>query len=617
MQRKSFHFVTPSTLAMTSTSFPSGMIFGATGGEIVPTPHAARYPGKIGLVARSFIGNVKYSNTEILVKTYSKHSNRGSFTDGGSGGLGNQPDFGNRKRSPSPIEPHQPDEDFNPEEELKELKRDSDMLNEMRGKVEYLSNVKNPRPDCVCYLAIDADRPSKCVSCSGKLDPVHLLQLERLRIHNRLEEVRKRLEKAKDREDSAAAQTSVFTAKIEELEDLMDSKAEEFVRIERDLQVMREKVADEIEKRTELQISKDALQDELDELSKSLFEEANMLKTHEEKKREMHETREKALMQELNEARTQLQMEQLRLRELKLKMEESRRDDEDGKEANIGPSEGGSSLFGSNSNIAADTRPVDPIDQALLSEFKDFLAYAPTMKMNKLSTLQFMKNAYEDDITPCLRFGSNPRTSTKRLIDAIVLNSCFVEEMTSAQIIAHNSLINTALINEKLAAAGDPKKKAAAAEAAAAAAALPTHAIFQKTVLERISTWTTSSSSSTQSAIVPGGCSTCGRVGPVRFQFKISEQADDQWCPICAQCRDRLISVCEFYNLIRHIRQGLYSTRRHEDLYLEMLAIKRKMFFSRIGAASHIKMERPFAKSRSMLRPDSQLLRDFEAATAS
>ncbi|KAJ3111140.1 Guanine nucleotide exchange factor (GEF) which may activate RAB8A and RAB8B [Phlyctochytrium bullatum] len=501
------------------------------------------------------------------------------------------------------MNPPEPEDD--PEEVKQRLKEDIEDYETIKAIVDHLSSLPAPKPDCICYTTIDADEPAKCVSCSGRLDPVRSLQIDRLNSLQRLVEVRWKLERARNREDAAAAQTSVFTARFEELEDLMDAKAEEYIRLEKDLQVMKEKVSDEIEKRTELQISKDALQAELDELSKSLMEEANNLKIHEERKREMHESREKALMQELTEAKTQLQMEQLRLRELKIKMEENRQDSE---EATSTPFDSNASL---NSNLSfSNARPVDPIDPVLLNEFKDFLSHAPTIKLNKLNTLGFMKNAYEDDITPCLRFGSNPRTSTKRLIDAIVQNSCFVEEMTMQQITAHTALLSQAAAADKANPSGDPKKKANANESTST---LPTQAIFQKTVLERISTWTSSSSSAAQSAIVPGGCSACGKIGPVKFQFKISELAEDQWCPICQQCRDRLVSVCEFYNFIRHIRQGLYSTRRHEDLYLEMLSLKRKMFFSRMGAAGHIKLERPFAKSRNLLRPDSQLLREFEA----
>ncbi|KAI8834672.1 hypothetical protein BC829DRAFT_407046 [Chytridium lagenaria] len=477
--------------------------------------------------------------------------------------------------------------------------QDMETLKTLTSKVDQLSKLPPPKSDCACYIAIDADEPAKCVSCSGRFDSIRDLQMQRIEALKILAEVRRKMQKAKYMEDAAAAQTSVFTARIEELGDLMDSKAEEYIRIEKDLQVMKEKVADEIEKRTELQISKDDLQDELDELSKSLLEEANVLKSHEEKKREMFEDKEKILMKELTEARTQLQMEQLRLRELKLKMEETRQN-EDSLDRSLGQSDSASSL----NSIASlsGSRPSDPVDPTLLTEFKDFLSYAPTIKLNKIATLQFMKNALEDDITPCLRFGGNPRTSTKRLLDAIILNSCFIEEMTSTQMVAHNSL----LIQSQSVKLTPPTD----------APITPTQAIFQKTVLERISTWTSSSSSAAQSAIVPGGCSTCGKIGVVRFQFKISEQPEDPWCPICGQCRDRLIAVCEFYNLIRHIRQGLYSTRRHEDLYLEMLALKRKIFFARMGAASHVKLEKPFAKSRTLLRPDSQLMRDFEAVTS-
>jgi hypothetical protein len=499
-----------------------------------------------------------------------------------------------------------------------------------------LTLAPEPDPTCACFIVIDSDQPAKCRSCSGIFKPVVQLQENRNKALTTLAEVKRKLEEAIVRDEATSQEISRLVIRVEELEVLMDSKAEELARLQRDMQYMGEKVVDEIDKRAELQVSRDALHEELEELTKTLFEEANVLVADEARKRHFHENREKNLEQELASLKLQLQMEQLQLRELQIKMEEAQAKKERQqlqriKDADSKDSRSNASTLQTEAltDVTEQPEPVtlDPIDPSLLAEFEDFLKQAPTVKLNKLNTLSFMKNAIEDDVTPCLRFGGNPRTSTRRLVDAIVQNSCFVEEMSNSQITGteiQNIDFKDYLDAQQAAKSGTPvppRRSSSIAtdteRAIIAMTAAPTQTIFQKTVMERISTWTITSGAGSVSSLPPsvviGGCSTCGRIGPTKHHFKITEQKEDSWCPICQQCRDRLVATCDFYNFVRHVRQGLYSTRRREDLYIEVLTLKRKMFFARMGAFGHIRAEKPFnGTSRSLLRPDSQLLRTFE-----
>ncbi|KAI9337666.1 hypothetical protein DFJ73DRAFT_848668 [Zopfochytrium polystomum] len=497
----------------------------------------------------------------------------------------------------------------------------------LSARVDMLSSAPQPRISCPCCLVIDADDPSFCRQCKGHFVEVIRLQLERDSVQAVLNDEKTRLESLNAKEEMARQDAAKLSERVGELEKLMDAKAEEQARLQMDLQRMGEKIIEEIEKRAELQVSRDTLQDELEELTKSLFEEANVMVADEARKRHHHETREKTLEQELADLKVELQMEQLQLRELQIKMEESQAAAAT-RHRQHQQSEGSRPLSQSIS-----LAPEDIIDPMLLMEFQDFLKHGPTVKLNKIHTLPFMKNVIDDDVTPCLRFGGNPRTSTKRLMDAILMNSCFVEEMSPSQISAlqyqHQCLKEAAdpgspnapsRSGARRASSMDPDKAGVIA-AVAASMSTPTQSIFQKTVLERLSTtWSIATTSSNASnlppSIVVDGCSTCGRIGPTRHHFKISELASDTWSPICGSCRDRLVSVCEFYNFVRHVRQGLYSTRRHEDLFQEVLSLKRKMFFSRMGAFPFLAAERSL-NTRQLLRPDSQLLKDFEIASAS
>lgn len=509
------------------------------------------------------------------------------------------------------------------------------MATALAEQVEQLALTPAPDPACPCFIVVDADDPFTCRNCKAPFRSVLEMQRDLETVLSIVEVEQSKLVEFNAKEDAAKESARMLGERVEELVKLADSKGEEQSKLQLDLQKMGEKIIEEIEKRAEIQVSRDTLQDELEELTKSLFEEANVMVADEARKRHAHETREKSLEQELAEIKLQLQMEQLQLRELQIKMEEQSRAAAvaaTAKPITSGSSSAAISRASSQSALASFSIH-DVIDPVLLHEFRDFLKHGPTVKLNKLHTLPFMKNVLEDDVTPCLRFGGNPRTSTKRLIEAILMNSCFVEEMSSAQITAlqfqHLCLkeasdtgsataLKTSNSNRR-APVLDPEK-AVVISASAASVSTPTQAIFQKTVLERWSTtWSITSSATTAVVIPPSividGCSTCGKIGPTSHHFKISEQSDDTWCSICSACHDRLVSVCEFYNFVRHLRQGLYSTRRHEDLFQEVLTLKRKMFFARMGAHGYLPAEMPF-NARQMLRPDSQLLREYEMVQA-
>ncbi|KAJ3118317.1 hypothetical protein HDU96_002474 [Phlyctochytrium bullatum] len=591
---------------------------------------------------------------------------------------------------------------------------------EEEAKQKLLATVSLPAPSdtCPCRSVINPSSPAVCATCNGVIRPIFRLQQDRLRQLEAIVDARKRLQLSNAKEVATWGESQRLSTRITELESIMDEKAGEVDALHAELKAMGERVIEEIEKRAELQVSKDALQDELEELTKGLFEEANMLVSNEARRGHHHEVRVKNLEAELVEIKLQLQMEQLQLRELKVKMDEEAAKNGTAKPADIPvPTTTVADADPVSAPLPRTTAPLagtpnsdntplaalmpDPeIDPLLLAEFSDFLAQSPTVKLNKLHTIPFMKSTKDDDVVPCLRFGGNPRTVTSKLIDAIMLNSCFVEEMTPQQIALANQHLeppsiggaapSTATGADRLippagsspapiaGAPGTPvdptqrvRRPTVDAERPASGTATPTQAIFQqRTVLERLSTWTAAAVASTTSATsnpvspapaagvvapstsgvpaallltsptptpavpttssaassapaspspgastAPTGCTACARPVFLRYHFRVSEQPDDAWCPICAPCRDRMVAACEFYNFVRHVRQGLYSTRRREDLFVEVMALKRRMFYARIGAAGLAGGAAGgwMGKPRGMVRPDSQLLRDLQA----
>ncbi|KAJ3177646.1 rab guanine nucleotide exchange factor S2 [Geranomyces variabilis] len=534
------------------------------------------------------------------------------------------------------------------------------------------------REPCRCKGVLNDDDPTTCGTCNGVLTPVARLEKERARLAARLVEEKQKVRAMEQRQDASTHEMAALRTKAHQFEEAVAQKDAELAIIRADLDRIGQKLVDEVEVRAELQHSKDAVQEELEELTRSLFEEANTMVATEARSRHELAQRESNLRVKMLEMEAQLQMERDQLKELRARMQ--RMESDFGSSMNLVDPGRLSAQSSNNSVEGAAAReshgagagnngpaPEEAIDSVLFAEFEDFMTASPDVRLAKMHALPFMKNALEDDVSPCLRFGGNPRTSTKRLIDAITANTCFVEEINPAQLAnleARRNRTDSAPGTPRAASVSPSRESSQIGGRRAAdshddylsgpgnAAASPvtqpksagSNAIFNKTVMERLSnafssgTMSLSNSNASLSSVL-NSCSACGRAAPppqssssaassttghhlsaqplqppqpppvsnpIRFQFRTSDSPEDSWNPICQQCRDRLVAVCEFYNFARHVRQGLYSTRRPQDLYLEVLTMKRRMFYARIGAARFADGDKSFVRRKP--RPNSSLL---------
>ncbi|KAJ3145111.1 rab guanine nucleotide exchange factor S2 [Geranomyces variabilis] len=539
------------------------------------------------------------------------------------------------------------------------------------------------REPCRCKGVLNDDDPTTCGTCNGVLTPVARLEKERARLAARLVEEKQKVRAMEQRQDASTHEMAALRTKAHQFEEAVAQKDAELAIIRADLDRIGQKLVDEVEVRAELQHSKDAVQEELEELTRSLFEEANTMVATEARSRHELAQRESNLRVKMLEMEAQLQMERDQLKELRARMQ--RMESDFGSSMNL-VDPGRLSAHSSNNSVegaaARDPQgaaphgagtgnngpaPEEAIDSVLFAEFEDFMTASSDVRLGKMHALPFMKNALEDDVSPCLRFGGNPRTSTKRLIDAITANTCFVEEINPAQLANLEARRNRTDSGPGTprAASVSPSRESSQIGGRRAAdshddyvsapgntGASPvtqqksagSNAIFNKTVMERLSnafssgTMSLSNSNASLSSVL-NSCSACGRAAPppqssssaassttghhlsaqplqqpppppvsnpIRFQFRTSDSPEDSWNPICQQCRDRLVAVCEFYNFARHVRQGLYSTRRPQDLYLEVLTMKRRMFYARIGAARFADGDKSFVRRKP--RPNSSLL---------
>lgn len=200
------------------------------------------------------------------------------------------------------------------------------------------------------------------------------------------------------------------------------------------------------------------------------------------------------------------------------------------------------------------------IDQVQLEAFQQFVHAASTVPLKKLYQFAYMKYCQLEDVEPCLRFGAHSRLSVKKMMDYLLQQPCYIQQM------AH----------EPTTAVSQP----------------PMTTVIPSSVAQRPQLWDRWSKSTSTNETIPSskktqavaiGCAACGRSRhptlDTYYQFKMDEK--DDWLPMDQYCRDRLVAVCEFFVFIRNIHLRLYANRAIDDLYTENIRLRLQMFYSR------------------------------------
>ncbi|KAG0034404.1 Guanine nucleotide exchange factor (GEF) which may activate RAB8A and RAB8B [Podila clonocystis] len=417
--------------------------------------------------------------------------------------------------------------------------------------------------ECPCHRVCSNLASRTCGICERIIPAVAEAHNERTLLLEDIEQTNARLAEEQKRASAEAVEAEVLRKKVEDLEDALDAKTDDYLSAQRDLAVLNDKYVDEIEKVAELQHAKEMVEGELEELSRTLFEEANGMVASEARARHQLELTRKHLELELKDAQERLAAETSQLKELKTKMEAMMDAQPVSKRSSTDPSNRGSvdlaQLFGLNKisvpePVAEEPTTAIAIDGHMMHEFKEFVAQSSTVRLAKIHSLPFMRHCQDEDVEPCLRFGSSPRITARKLTEGICSNTCFIESATAEQVKEYERMVL---------AAQQPPSPAR-------------NSVSNKNMLwERLQT---------QYAIYQapkGGCQCCGRSGPLTHRYRIA--TSDEWSFIDRFCRDRLVAACEFYIFIRNIRAGLYSTRTIEDLFSESLRLRLQMFYARAG----------------------------------
>lgn len=404
--------------------------------------------------------------------------------------------------------------------------------------------------DCPCHHILKEDDITMCALCNNPIPIIQELLTEKAQYEKEIQVLQEQLQTEQRNIEEQLVKIGQLNTRIEQVMSELDDQTANFQALQNDMELLNDKYVDEIERVAEIQHSKDMVESELEDLSRRLFEEANGMVANEKREKYNLEVAQKHLENQLQETRDRLGAEQMQLKELRKRMEDMMEVEKTVMEVPKTPDhiKDITSLLAERMNLLEQKNA--HIDTLMLDEFQEFVKTGTAVSLKKIHTIPFMKNCQEEDVEACLRFGPNSRLSARKMNEAIVLNTCFIEE--SPQGFAEE-------------------------QAKRAIGELPLKISGAKSMMwERFS--------SNNQTTVFSGCQACGRNDGTALPYRFRISYFDDWACIDRFCRDRLVAVCEFYVLIRNIRQGLYNNRSIPDLYHEAMRLRLQMFYARMGA---------------------------------
>lgn len=331
--------------------------------------------------------------------------------------------------------------------------------------------------------------------------------------------------------------------RIRELEELLQQSRENCTNLN-------EKLIAEMEKRASLQHEKDSLSNEIEELTRQLFEEANGMVANEAKERFKMSKKVEKLQAELEGVRERLKEESAQLIELKEKMkqesvQERRISHHDKKPVSF------SMLLKPGGYADMDWEVIfGSLNAELYEEFIDYSEQISSDEKGVKSNHPFMKRCLLEDVEGCLEFKTKTKMYVRKvIIESLLYNQCLIQEEREAVEDYDDSVMaSSASLPEFFGSAllrSEGKKRCS----------LCGHLL--------------SSSSSLYKCIFNQSSS---------FLLDVESSLT-----IDRLCRDRLVAVADFFSFLRLLKGGHYGKRSKLDLFLEMLQLRRQMFYYKVG----------------------------------
>ncbi|ORZ01118.1 hypothetical protein BCR43DRAFT_512030 [Syncephalastrum racemosum] len=177
-------------------------------------------------------------------------------------------------------------------------------------------------------------------------------------------------------------------------------------------------------------------------------------------------------------------------------------------------------------------------DHDALNLFRDFVQQARETELSRLQHLPFLRMCIDQDVLPCLQLGSSK--SPKRWVPTLIQRACAIEPALPE---TPTPSVSTTSITS-----------------------------FKWSLIRR------------QSPALYFTCFACGRqrtYSTDHYRFRLNQ---DSWHSIDQPCRDRLVSVCDFFAFVRYLKQGLHGQQRTIDsLFHESIHLRLSMFCARTG----------------------------------
>ncbi|KAI7872998.1 hypothetical protein BDF14DRAFT_1702124, partial [Spinellus fusiger] len=416
-------------------------------------------------------------------------------------------------------------------------------------------------PECPCRHIITSETTFLCSLCNNSIPALKTIHQEKILLQKEIQSLKEEIQQTHEKEEEKAAVIQYLNKKSEELVADIQTKSEEISALKSDIKNLNEKYIGQLDRVVEFQLAKEAVENELEELSRKLFEEANGMVAKEKKEKFHLEVAHQKLQRQLKETQERLSTEEMQLNELRQAMStmdeiEHQKDQEASthpsyptiKDSNVRATRDLAALMSAELGVD-NTDTMVGVDPLMMATFIDCVKNSPMLPLGKIHSLPFLKYCQSDSIEQCLRFGPNSRLSVKKLNEAILMNTCFIEDTPAG------------FADEQAAQMVDATLKLSAS----------------KTLL-----WERLNGTETYRLRQCQACGRCDTHLPLAYRFRVSYF--DDWACIDRFCRDRLVAVCEFYMFIRNIRQNYYSGRSMLDLYYEMLRLRLQMFYASMGA---------------------------------
>lgn len=405
--------------------------------------------------------------------------------------------------------------------------------------------------NCACNQVITSQY--SCSECSDNFIPIQKLEEETRAVKTLLSQLQTQGEALRHDQVAKMDRIDLLDSTMIESNEMIETTSQGIESLQHDLKILKSKCKEETCQVQEIQESKENIEKELEELSAKLTEEADIMIVIEKQGQEILKRENEELEKELKSAEMKLKEASSQLKLIRNKM--GQHDDIMNHTLDEQPQQQQveSNVIDTYTRAQVETILMHGLDMGLhmdtleddgaLMDFNDFIQLLYKTPLRKVHSLKYMRYCIRDDIEPCLRFGPNPRLATRKIMDSILVKSCFIEECPEG------------FVTEQ--AIRQLKEEASAS------------------LWERFTTST-----------VFLGCQACGRnmdkqsrVSLLKYRFRISYF--DEWACIDRYCRDRLLAVIEFYLFIRHLRAGAYKHRSVHELYQQSIRLKLQMFLTR------------------------------------